>query len=197
MPKAYAIYTRWFDLLYTWASMLVDDRTARRCARRTLAQMVDLACRGVETMDGPYMASVDILYELLCKQPALHDRIFVNTAFQRMQYPTCQDAYDFATLYSAVYHAAYSASWTSRDKVDVALWVQVHDAGCVKDQDPESWLRTMLPDTHPLRRAVKQAQEHKHGEELICSASSALWESEHVKACNWLARSLEEKGVST
>jgi hypothetical protein len=193
--ELYSTYIRWYGLLKAWAMLLVGEAVAARCARRTMAEMFVEACNAVETMDGPYMRSVDVLYRHICMQPGMNEKIFVGSAFQQMSYPDGELVAYIAKLYAAVYHMSYTAAWTIRDRQEVQIYLRLFDPYPMSQDKIIESLERCGPVTHPFRCGVEAMTNHTHDEELICAASCALWEQEETRGLEWLANSMITNGA--
>lgn len=192
--QLYDAYREWYGLLVGWAQMLVQDVTAARLARRALAFSFLQACNGVETADGPYMASCDELYRLMCLERETSGQIFVASAFSSVPVPDETLLCSIARLYAAVYEAVYVAALSLRDREQVAILIRLFDPVEIPHHKIIERLYDNCPPTHPLRCVVKAATAVPHADELICAAAGQLWQAEDDRGMSWLKSLSERKG---
>lgn len=192
--ELYDAYCQWYGLLARWAQMLVQPVTAARLARRAMAYSFLQACNGIETADGPYMASCDELYRLMCLERETSGQIFVASAFNSVPVPDEALLCSMTRLYAAVYEAVYMSQISLRDREQIAILIRLFDPDEVPHHMIIDRLYDNCPPSHPLRCVVKAATQVPHGDELICAAAGQLWQAEEDRGMSWLKSLSERKG---
>lgn len=192
--ELWTAYATWYRLLADWASVLVPRYVANRLARYTLAEMFEQACRAAQTVDGPYMASLDRLYAMLTTAPETAGRIFAHTVWDAIK-PLDEEAVcHIPKLYAAMYHMAYTSRWTSHDVRWMVALIRHHDPAYLGQAQLDAGLEAIEEITHPLRCGVLAMDNHDCGGELVCAASTELYDDEYARTAAWLARTMSEKG---
>ncbi len=196
MKALWSTYARWFETLTVWAALLVPEREARRCARRALAEMFVLALNAVETLDGPYMHSTDVLYRFVCMHRTDNDAGLLSWAYQSMPYPDEDFLEEIADLYAAVYEAGYIARLTLWERTEIAALIRLYDPTDMSSERLSVSLEENCPTTHPLRRVVGATRDKTRTSEHVQALALELAIGETQRARTWLKRQTIENGVS-
>jgi hypothetical protein len=186
IEKQWNAYVTWYNLLASWASTLVEEHTARRLARYSLAETFLKASTGMPTEDGPYMASVDVLYGMLARERMPFGREFSSKIFCELPRPDSTMLYRFAELYAMAYSSVYIAQLTLHQRQHMVVLIRCNDPQLMTEYQLGERYGKIDSHLHPLRCVVEAAQEHDCGEEIICSVSRELWREEHLKGLRWL-----------
>lgn len=195
MEEALELYVTWYSMLVTWASAIVPNDIAFKLASRAMSLMFLRACRGAETDDGPWTASCEELYTLLCRDLSMSSEYQCVALLRDLPRPDDTLMYQMARLYAAVYHSSYSACLTLHGRERIALMISTWRPHCMSNLEIEEYLNSTLNVSHPLRCVFWVFENHIHNGELICTASSELWKSEHLKGRRWLAEGTSRKEV--
>lgn len=179
-------YVEWWSLLYAWARALLAPDVAQRLASQAMANMFLRACRGAESDDGPWVASADELYVLAGRDLSLSADGACMSLIATLPVPCDIQLYEMARLYAAAYHAAYSAQLSLHQREHMALLITMWKPHVMSDDEVTASLETILSRAHPLRCVLEAWQGHTHDGELICEASSTLWQGEHLRGRRWL-----------
>lgn len=190
-------YVEWYELLRIWAQMLVDEHTARSCVRRALGEMLYLALNAYETLDGPYMHSVDLLYRQICMHQVNAGSEFIGWAYKTMPYPDEDLVRKIAALYSAVYEAGYQSQLTFHGRTEIGALVRLYDPQRMSLEQLNETLEINCPPTHPLRRALESMPEEPQVDTLGQAVALELWRGEEQRGMTWLKRQSIETGTTT
>lgn len=195
MKRHWDTYIAWYGLLLMWANVLLPLEDAKRAVRRTLAEMFIRALNGMETLDGPYMESVDVLYRCVCMQLPDQNSGFVGWAHRSMVYADEALLEAIAELYAATYECGYIARLSLSDRTEIAALIRLYDPRWQAIESLDETLEGNCPTTHPLRRVVEATKAEQPAAEHVQALALELATGETQRGTTWLKRQIIENGV--
>lgn len=196
MGGLWSTYVLWYQLLVTWATALLPEDAARRAARSALAGMWQQAMNGAEHLDGPYMASSDMLYAAVCMMRDPVEDGLVNWAYREMPCPDEATIRDMARLYATAFEAGHAAGLSLRDRMEIWALIRLYDPEDMNTAQLKRAMARGLPQTHPLRRVVAVTLVAPEIDPHVQRAAVELWEGEEQRGLAWLKRQTIENGAT-
>lgn len=172
--------------LLVWLEDHVEEETARRIVRLTLAEWVQCAMTAWPTEVGPYAFAISLAQAQVARVGMAweeEDLLWVRGPIYR---PDEAELERLCTAYAIVYEAGYLAdfSWSQREQVIMLL--RMYEVEAANNTQIRAYVAYARDDFAPLRRAVQALDEHEPATLLVCSASGQLEEDERNKSYAWL-----------
>lgn len=196
MADLWRTYNLWYQLLVSWAALLLPEDAAKRAARSALAAVWYSALNAVENLDGPYMASSDLLYAAVCMLRDPVEDGLTTWAYQEMPYPDEQTVRDIARLYATVFEVGHAACLSLHERTEIWALIRLYDPQEMSTGPLKRAILSTLPATHPLRRVVSSIMIAPEADQHVQRAAVELWEGEEQRGLAWLKRQTIENGAT-
>jgi hypothetical protein len=94
----------------------------------------------------------------------------------------------YCQLYAGVYEVAYFGQWSTSTREYVSMLIRHERFIDLEGTEGPTLGDHAIAALPYLRCALEAHDEHKHGDQLVCSAATVLCDDETARSLHWLDR---------